>query len=129
MSCLPICPRLAEYGMSIGMTKRMSLQRPAPRTRLRRVKQRKTFTLSPESVALLEGLTASRSDSRGRESVSAVLDDLLLAIGKDKARREAEEKIGKYYDERSEEERQEEVEWGNFATGEFLAIELNRSRE
>jgi len=111
------------------MTKRMSFQRPAPRTRLHRVKQRKTFTLSPESVALLEGLSANRSDSRGRESVSAVLDDLLLAIGKDKARREAEEKIGKYYDERSEEERQEEVEWGNFATGEFLAIELNRSRE
>ncbi len=125
----PHCPRLVEYGMSIGMTKRMSFQRPAPRTRLHRVKQRKTFTLSPESVALLEGLSANRSDSRGRESVSAVLDDLLLAIGKDKARREAEEKIGKYYDERSEEERQEEVEWGNFATGEFLAIELNRSRE
>jgi hypothetical protein len=119
---------LGEYGMIVSMSKRMS-RRPASRNHLRRrTKQRKTFTLSPESVAFLEKLSASRANSRGQESVSAVLDDLLLAIGKDKARQDIEDKIGKYYDQRSEEERQEEIDWGKLATGEFVAIELNKYR-
>jgi hypothetical protein len=110
------------------MSKRMS-RRPASHSHSRRrTKQRKTFTLSPESVAFLEKLSASRTDSRGQESVSAVLDDLLLAVVRDKDRQDIEDKIGKYYDERSEEERQEEIDWGKLATGEFVAIELNKSR-
>src|SRR5258707_14903311 len=116
--------------MIVSMSKRMSRQTSASHTRSRRrIKRRKTFTLSQESVAFLEELSASRKDSRGQESVSAVLDDLLLAIGKDKARQENEDKIGKYYDERSEEERQEEIDWGKLATGEFVAIELSKYRE
>jgi len=112
------------------MSKRMIRQRQVSQARSRhRVKQRKTFTLSHESVAFLEELSARRKDSHGQESVSAVLDDLLLAIGKDKERQENEAKIGKYYDERSEQERQEEIDWGKLATGEFLASELNRYRE
>ena len=94
----------------------------------RRTKQRRTFTLSPESVALLEKLSASRDDPGRRESVSAVLDDLLLAVVKDQERREIEDQIGKYYDQRSVEERQEDIDWGKLATGEFVAIELNKSR-
>jgi len=94
----------------------------------RRTKQRRTFTLSPESVALLEKLSANRDDPGRRESVSAVLDDLLLAVVKDQKRQEIEDQIGKYYDQRSEEERQEEIDWGKLATGEFVAIELNKSR-
>jgi hypothetical protein len=112
------------------MSKRMSRQRQARQIRSgRRVKQRKTFTLSDESVAFLEELSASRKDAHGQESVSAVLDDLLLAIGKQKERLTNEDKIGKYYDERSEEERQGEIDWGQLATGEFLAIELNKYRD
>jgi hypothetical protein len=112
------------------MSKRMSRQASLLQTRSsRRAKQRKTFTLSQESVALLEELSASDKDSRGLESVSAVLDNLLLAIGKDKVRQENEDKIGKYYDERSDEERQEEIDWGKFATGEFLAVALSKYRE
>jgi hypothetical protein len=108
----------------------MSRQKPTSGPQRRRpIKRRKTFTLSQESVAFLEQLSASRKDSRGQESVSAVLDDLLLAIGKDKERQKNEHKIGKYYDERSEEERQEEIDWGKLATGEFLAIELSKYRE
>jgi len=116
--------------MSIGMSKRVSppAQVRDPRSR-RRVKQRKTFTLSHESVAFLEELSASRKDPHGQESVSAVLDGLLLAVGKEKDRQENEAKIGKYYDERSEDERQEEIDWGKLATGEFLAIELNKYRD
>jgi hypothetical protein len=114
--------------MMVGMSKRMSRQTSDTRSR-RPIKQRKTFTLSQESVTFLEELSASRKSSRGQESVSAVLDDLLLAIGKDKERQENEDKIGRYYDERSEEERQEEIDWGKLATGEFVAIELSKYRE
>lgn len=115
--------------MSKGMTKYMMKRKRGPRVSSRRgVKQRRTFTLSPESVAVLEELSASRKHARGQESVSAVLDDLLLAIRKDKQRQENEDKIGKYYDQRSQEERQEEMDWGALTTGEFLAIELNRHR-
>ncbi len=116
--------------MMVSMSKRMNRQASANQTRSRRpIKQRRTFTLSHESVAFLEELSACRKKSRGQESVSAVLDNLLLAIGKDKERQENEDKIGKYYDERSDKERQEEIEWGKLATGEFLAIELDKYRE
>jgi hypothetical protein len=114
--------------MIIDMSKRMS---PGPASHSHsqsRTKKRKTFTLSPESVAFLEKLSGSRADSHRRESVSAVLDDLLLAVVKDQERREIEDQIGKYYDQRSEEERREEIDWGKLATGEFVAIELNKSR-
>jgi len=123
-------PPTLGRGMTIGMSKRMSPQMQVRETRARRrVKQRKTFTLSHESVAFLEELSASRKDSHGQESLSAVLDGLLLAVGKDLERQENEAKIGKYYDERSDEERQEEIDWGKIATGEFLAIELNKYKD
>ncbi len=111
------------------MTKRMSVRKTASGSRPgRQVKRRKTFTLSPESVALLEELSAKRR-THGPESVSAVLDDLLLTMRREKTRQEMEDRIGKYYDERSEAERQEEIEWGKFAMAEFTAIELNRAKE
>jgi len=105
----------------------MSRRTASPRSQPRN-KQRKTFTLSPESVAFLEKLSANRADSRGRESVSAVLDDLLRAVVKNHDRQQIEEQIGKYYDQRSEEQVQEEIDWGTFATDEFVAIELSKSR-
>jgi hypothetical protein len=111
--------------MSIGMSKRMSRSSASLNQRAT-LKRRKTFTLSPQSVALLEGLSAE--DSSGQQSVSAILDRLLLAIGKEKERQENEDKIGKYYDERSDQERQEEIDWGKLATGEFVAIELSKRR-
>ena len=58
-------------------------------SRQKQVKQRKTFTLSPQSVAFLEELSAERS-GHGQESVSAVLDDLLMSFGEEKRRREME---------------------------------------
>ena len=111
------------------MTKHMSRRKRSRARSRRRTKQRKTFTLSPESVGFLERLSADRvADSGGPESVSAVLDGLLLAIDRDRARQDIEDKIGSYYDERSNEERQEEIDWGNLATGEFVAIELTKKR-
>ncbi len=83
------------------------------------VKQRKTFTLSTESIALLEELTGCSSNPHALKSVSAVLDGLLLRIRKEKARQELERKIGEYYDERSREEEEEEIAWGKFALSQF----------
>jgi hypothetical protein len=108
------------------MSKHMSASKRA--VRRPQVKQRKTFTLSPESVALLEELSRQRR-TRGPESVSAVLDDLLLALRHAKTLQEIELKIGKYYDERSDVERREETEWGKFAMAEFAAIERNDTTE
>jgi hypothetical protein len=44
----------------------------------------------------------------------------------DKVRQQIEEKIAKYYEERSEEELEEEIAWGKFAVAEFVAIEMDR---
>ena len=91
------------------------LKTPPRRTQ---VKQRKTFTLSPQSVALLEKLTAERS-THGQESVSAVLDDLLLSFGEEKRRREMEHSTQKYYDKRSPQDEEEEIAWAKFALSQF----------
>lgn len=45
-----------------------------------------------------------------------------------KERRKNEEKIGKYYDGRSGQERQEEIDWGRLAISEFVAIESRKPR-
>jgi hypothetical protein len=78
----------------------------------RQVKQRRAFTLWRESVALVEELSRRRR-SRATESVSAVLNDLLLAMRRAKRLQEIEEQIGKYYDEPSDTERQDETEWAS----------------
>lgn len=83
-------------------------------------KQRRTFTLSPEAVALLDDLSANS------KSASSVLDELLLSLRREKERREMAERIERYYDQRSEEERREEMLWGDFATREFMVEELLR---
>ena len=46
----------------------------------------------------------------------------------EKVRRKMEAKIAKYYDERSEEEVEEEIAWGKFATAQFVAIEMDREK-
>ena len=121
---------LALCGMIYGMTKRMRSVKTAssPRSmkspsRRRQVKQRKTFTLSPQSVALLEKLAQQRSAS-GQESVSAVLDDLLIAYGEEQRRREIEQSTHKYYDQRSPEEEEEEIAWGKFALSQFPSVDV-----
>ena len=114
--------------MNLGMSVRMN-KRAVPKVAgRRRPKERRTFSLSPESVAFLETLSVHRKESSGQQSVSAVLDDLLIALGKEKQRQENDAKIGKYYEERTKQERQEEIDWGTLATGEFVAIELSKHR-
>jgi hypothetical protein len=108
-------------GMSKHMRTRKTASSPHPRnspSHSRQIKQRKTFTLSPQSVALLEKLSSQRG-AHGQESVSAVLDDLLIAYGEEQRRREIERGTQKYYDERSAEDEEEEIAWAKFALSQF----------
>jgi hypothetical protein len=124
-----LCIRLWRYSMSLSMTKDMNPRKFAMHTRRRgQVKQRRTFTLSADSIALLEELSARRN-VRGRESVSSILDELLLAIYREKVRQENENRIANYYDERPEAQRHEELEWGRFAMAEFAAAQMNKGTE
>jgi hypothetical protein len=85
-------------------------------------KERKSFTLSPESVAVLDQLRHSRAGAR-RRSTSAVLDELLRSVGAERRRRAVERDIAAYYDGLSEEAREEENRWGEFALAQFIGAE------
>jgi hypothetical protein len=106
------------------MTKRITRRRTSIASHRRPIKQRKTFTLSPESVALLKELSAERN-SRGQESVSAILDELLTSVREERRRRAIERSVEKYYSERSPEEEEEELAWGKFALANFPVEELS----
>jgi len=82
-------------------------------------KERKSFTLARESIALLSELCAAR-DSSGRRSVSAVLDDLLRSLNKERKRRAVEQAVTRYYNGLSEHAQVEDQEWGEFSWAEFL---------
>ncbi len=84
-------------------------QRPQLRTK-------KSYTISPESVAFLETLQRQRETS-----MSAVLEEILQAARREREREADEDAISAFYSSITDEERAEEVEWGNFALGEFLA--------
>lgn len=99
------------------MSKRMSTRRVSS-SRGRPTKQRRTFTLSPESIELLEELSRPRN-GRQPESVSAVLDSLLRSVRQERRRQENERLMAKYYDERSKKEEEEEIAWGKLALANF----------
>jgi len=82
-------------------------------------KQRKSFTLSRESIALLNDLRAARRGS-GRRSVSAVLDDLLRSLDTQRKRDAVDQAVTSFYDGRSEQARGEEKEWGEFSLAQFM---------
>ena len=82
-------------------------------------KERRSFTLSRESIALLTELCAAR-DSSGRRSVSAVLDELLRSLNKERKRRAVEQAVTRYYNGLSEQTQIEDREWGEFSLTEFL---------
>ena len=82
-------------------------------------KERKSFTLSRESIALLSELCAAR-DSSGRRSASAVLDSLLRSLNKERKRRAVDQAFTRYYNGLSEQAQREDKEWGEFSLAEFL---------
>src|SRR4029077_13100339 len=98
---------------------RRARQNSRGRESRRTPKERKSFTLSRESIALLNDLRAARQGSR-RGSVSAVLDDLLRALDKQRKRDAVEQAITCFYDGIAESARSEEREWGEFSLAQFM---------
>jgi hypothetical protein len=82
-------------------------------------KQRRTFTLSPESVALLNDLSAAQRGSR-RRSVSSVLDDLLRALDKQRKRDAVDQAVKNFYDGLSPQDKAREKDWGEFSLAQFM---------
>ncbi len=82
-------------------------------------KERRTFTLSRESLALLNDLCLARRGSR-RRSVSAVLDDLLRALDLQRRRAAVERAITDFYDGLSARDQAEDAAWGEFSLSQFL---------
>jgi hypothetical protein len=78
-------------------------------------KARKTFTLSRKAVDFLE----AEKRRRGRRSASMVLEEII----DDQRRRghpsNVDATISAYYDSLSEEEREENRRWGEFAESQF----------
>jgi hypothetical protein len=82
-------------------------------------KERKTFTLSRESIALLNDLRAARRGPHHR-SVSAVLDELLRALDKQRKREAIDQAVTSFYNGLSPEMHAEEQEWGEFSLAQFM---------
>jgi hypothetical protein len=78
-------------------------------------KAKKSFTLSPESVAFLD---AMRKKRRAR-STSSVLEDILSQVRVQQERLAVEKKISDYYSSITNEEAEEQALWGAFAEREF----------
>jgi hypothetical protein len=81
-------------------------------------KERRTFTLSRESVELLNDLRVARKNKR--QSVSAVLDDLLRALDRQRKRETIDRAISNYYDGLSERAHAEDKAWGEFSLAQFM---------
>jgi len=82
-----------------------------PRTR----KAKKTFTLSREAVAFLE----TEKQKRGRESTSLVLEELIKECREKGNTKKIDLAITNYYDSITDEERDENSRWGEFAENQF----------
>ena len=78
-------------------------------------KAKKSYTLSPESVAFLEAMRRKRR----AESISAVLEEILQAVRRENERAAVELAVADYYGSLSAEEATEQAEWGEFAVREF----------
>jgi hypothetical protein len=77
----------------------------------RRLKQRRTFTLSPESLAYLE----QEARRRNADSQSAVLDELLQEKDRERQLAALEAATTAYYDSLSDAEVEENRAWGELA--------------
>lgn len=89
-----------------------------PRTSARRPQHRKakkSYTLSPESVAFLENIRKKRRAA----SISSILEEILQGVRREHERGAVERAVGEYYSSLSDEEVTEQAHWGEFALREF----------
>ena len=92
----------------------------ASRTNSKRAcKAKKSYTLSPESVAFLETL---RKKYRAT-SISAILEEILQHLRRQQERASVERAVTDYYGSLSGEEATEQAQWGEFALREFPSEE------
>ena len=78
-------------------------------------KTRKSYTLSPESVAFLEKVSRARRAA----SVSSVLDELIESLRRAQEREALEQAVTGYYSALSDGESTDQALWGDFALDEF----------
>jgi hypothetical protein len=78
-------------------------------------KAKKSYTLSPESVAFLEAMRKRRRAG----SISAILDEILQAVRREHERASVERAVANYYSSLSNREATDQAEWGEFAFREF----------
>jgi hypothetical protein len=83
------------------------------------VKQKRSYTLSEESVRFLDRMKRTR---RAR-SVSAVLDEVLRDVAKASHARALDQAVDTYYSSIPAESRAEDELWGQFALQQFPAEE------
>lgn len=89
------------------------------RTSSAKHKAKKSYTLSPESVAFLEGLRKKRHAA----STSLVLDEIIQGALREQEKRAVEDAVSEYYGSLSDQERTERSVWGKFAETEFSGEE------
>jgi len=78
-------------------------------------KAKKSYTLSPESIAFLEAMRKNRR----APSVSAILEEILQAVRRDMERASVELGVEDYYASLPTDEMKQQTAWGEFALGEF----------
>jgi hypothetical protein len=86
-----------------------------PTSNQREPKAKKSYTLSPESVAFLETLRKRRRAA----STSSVLEEILQSVRRQQERASIERSVSAYYSSLSDKEVAEQSEWGEFALREF----------
>ena len=79
------------------------------------MKQRKSYTLSPEAVAFLEVMRKKRKAA----STSAILEEILQGVRRGQERASVEEAVDNYYSSLTDSEAAEQSLWGDFALQEF----------
>lgn len=84
-------------------------------TALSNRKRKRSYTLSPESVAFLESLRKGRHAA----STSSVLDEILQSVRRQQERASIAKSVSAYYSSLSDKEMAEQSEWGEFALREF----------
>lgn len=78
-------------------------------------KAKKSYTLSPESVAFLEAMRKKQRAS----SISAILEEILQEVRREHDRAAVERAVADYYGSLSTQEVAEHAEWGEFGFREF----------
>ena len=82
-------------------------------------KARKTFSLSRETVKYLESLRKERK----KDSMSAVLEDVVRQLQQAKELERISTSVSHYYDTLTDEQMAEDRAWGEFAETQFPTTE------